>query len=100
MNGDLVIVRTKSGRSVTTTLSHSHLMRKDHQVQPVKGCDLRVGMRIPVCQHIDNKFVNMTVKDNNNREYPLDDEFGTLVGKYLAHGSVQENKRDIIGFLQ
>ena len=109
VNGDLVIVRTKSGRSVTTTLSHSHLMRKDHQVQPVKGSDLRVGMRIPVCQHIDNKFVNMTVNsdDNNrddnrdnNREYPLDYEFGTLVGKYLANDSVPANKADIIGFLQ
>ena len=46
VNGDMVTITTKSGRKVTTTLSHSHLTRKEHKVQPIKGSDLEVGMRI------------------------------------------------------
>ena len=57
VNGKLMTIKTKSGRSVTTTLSHSHLCRKEHKVQPIRGSELSIGMRIPVCKHIDNEFI-------------------------------------------
>ena len=60
-------IKTKSGRTVTTTLSHSHLCRKEHQVEPIKGSELTIGMRIPVCKHIDNKFVVNTIEIGNNK---------------------------------
>ena len=67
-------VTTKSGRTVTTTLSHSHLIRRNQTVEPITGADLKVGMRIPVAKHIDNnnhRFIKKTVKINDIK-YKLD----------------------------
>ena len=47
-NGGMVKVTTQSGRSVTTTLSHSHLCKKDGAVEPILGSDLKIGDRVPV----------------------------------------------------
>ena len=90
VNGDLMTIKTKSGRKVTTTLSHSHLMRKQHQVQPIKGSDLSVGMRIPVCKHIDNTFVvdEVTI---GGKIYTLNKLFGWFIGAYIAEGSCNGN---------
>ena len=48
VNGDLIKVTTESGRSVTTTLSHSHLKKEDGKIKPILGSDLVIGNRIPV----------------------------------------------------
>ena len=56
VNGQIVKVKTKSGRTIETTLSHSHLTRKDNLVVPIKGSELKIGMRIPVCKFISDKF--------------------------------------------
>merc|ERR1712166_808316 len=99
VNGDMVTVTTRSGRKVTTTLSHSHLIRKDHKVQPIKGSDLEVGMRIPVCKHIDNKFVNKTVEIGNTT-YELDELFGWFIGAYIAEGSCNNSRINITNISQ
>ena len=91
VNGDMVTITTKSGRKVTTTLSHSHLTRKEHKVQPIKGSDLEVGMRIPVCKHIDNEFVNKTVEIGENT-IVLDKLFGWFIGAYIAEGNCNGNR--------
>jgi hypothetical protein len=91
VNGDLMTIKTKSGRSVTTTLSHSHLCRKEHQVEPIKCSELKVGMRIPVCKHIDNKFVVNSVEIGNDK-YNLDKQFGWFIGAYLAEGNCNGNE--------
>jgi len=62
VNGQIVKVKTKSGRTVETTLSHSHLTRKNNLVVPIKGSELKVGMRIPVCKFISDKFTILTDK--------------------------------------
>jgi intein/homing endonuclease len=87
VNGNLMKATTKSGRVVTTTLSHSHLIRDNQTVVPIVGADLKEGMRIPVAKHIDNTFVNefVTIGDE---EYKLDYLFGWFVGAYLAEGNV------------
>lgn len=46
--GNLVTVKTKSGREVTTTLSHSHLRRSENGIVPVLGSDLKIGDHIPI----------------------------------------------------
>jgi len=85
VNGNLMTVTTKSGRKVTTTLSHSHLVRDNQTVVPITGGDLKEGMRIPVAKHIDNTFVNESVTIDD-KEYQLDYLFGWFVGAYLAEG--------------
>ena len=91
VNGKLMTIKTKSGRSVTTTLSHSHLCRKEHEVQPIKGSELSIGMRIPVCKHIDNQFIVDTLIIGNEN-YKLDKQFGWFIGAYLAEGNCSGNE--------
>ena len=87
VNGDMIRVTTKSGRTVETTMSHSHLIRKDQSVQPILGSDMMVGMRIPVAKHIDNTFVRDSI-DIAGKTYELDHLFGWFIGAYLAEGSL------------
>ena len=90
VGGNLMTVSTKSGKTTTTTLSHSHLIRKNQSVEPIKGADLKVGMRIPVAKYIDNTFINKTIKIGN-KDYVLDHKLGWFFGAYLAEGSIQSN---------
>jgi hypothetical protein len=53
-NGDLVKIVTESGKSVTSTLSHSHLQKKysedgkSFEILPILGSELTINHRIPV----------------------------------------------------
>jgi len=87
VNGELMKVTTRSGRSVTTTPAHSHLVRRNQQVVPIVGYDMKVGMRIPVAKHIDNDFINDTIKIGEET-FKLDYLFGWFIGAYLAEGSL------------
>jgi DNA-directed RNA polymerase beta' subunit len=91
-NGDLVKIITKSGRSTTTTLSHSHLIRDEQtqQVSPIKGSELKEGMRIPVAKYIENTFVNDQVLIGDSI-IKLDHLFGWFIGAYLAEGNINGN---------
>jgi DNA-directed RNA polymerase beta' subunit len=91
VNGDMIRVKTRSGRVVDTTMSHSHLVRKDQSVQPILGSDMTVGMRIPVAKHIDNAFVRDSVAIADHI-HVLDREFGWFVGAYLAEGCLVKKK--------
>ena len=86
VNGDLITIKTKSGRTVTTTLSHSHLIRNNQTVLPILGSELKLGMRVPVAKHIDNSFVNDTIK-LGDIDYKLDFMLGSFFGIYLARGT-------------
>lgn len=99
VNGDLMKVITKSGRTVTTTLSHSHLIRKNNTVVPITGAELKLKMRIPVARHIDNTFVNHTIKINRF-VYKLDYLFGWFIGAYLAEGNISNNNINITNISQ
>jgi len=90
VNGNLMTCTTKSGRKVTTTLSHSHLVRDNQTVVPITGADLKEGMRIPVAKHIDNTFVNKFVTIDS-QDYKLDYLFGWFVGAYLAEGHLSKH---------
>ena len=90
VNGQLMTVETKSGRKTTTTLSHSHLIRRNQTVEPITGADLQVGMRIPVAKQIENTFIKDKIKIGT-KEYQLDHLFGWFVGAYLAEGSINKN---------
>ena len=96
VNGNIMKVKTRSGRSVETTLSHSHLVRRNQSVEPILGSDLKVGMRIPVAKHIDNTFIKDKI-DIDNKTYKLDHLFGWFIGAYLAEGSLPKNNDKITG---
>jgi hypothetical protein len=58
-HGDLVKVVTESGRSVVTTLSHSHLKKVENGIDPVLGSELKIGDRIPVIKKSPNESTNV-----------------------------------------
>lgn len=94
VNGQIIKVKTRSGRSVETTLSHSHLIRADQTVKPILGSELKVGMRIPVSKHIDNAFIKSDI-DIDGNAYKLDYLFGWFIGAYLAKGCINRTSISI-----
>jgi DNA-directed RNA polymerase beta' subunit len=90
VNGELMRIKTKSGRTVETTTSHSHLVRRDNKVQAIVGKDMKVGMRVPVSKNIDNTFVNDKIQISG-KDYDLNRLFGWFIGAYLAEGSINYN---------
>jgi len=84
-NGDMITVTTKSGRTANTTLSHSHLIRKNQSVEPIKGLDLKLGMRIPISKMIENIYYvnNLNI---SGTDYILDYLFGWFIGLYISKG--------------
>ena len=99
VNGRLMTVRTRSGRIVETTTSHSHLIRNNNRVEPITGSDMKVGMRIPVAKKIPNMFVKDSIKIGDI-ELKLDKNFGWFIGAYLAEGSVNHNTISISNISQ
>jgi len=87
VNGQIMKVKTRSGRTVETTTSHSHLIRQDQTVVPIVGANMKKGMRIPVTKHIDNTFIEKYVTIGDT-QYELDDLFGWFMGAYLAEGNL------------
>jgi len=88
VNGQIMKVKTRSGRCVETTTSHSHLIRQDQTVVPIVGANMKVGMRIPVTKHIDNTFIEKYVIIGDVK-YELDYLFGWFMGAYLAEGNIE-----------
>jgi DNA-directed RNA polymerase beta' subunit len=94
-HGGMVRVFTRSGKTTCATLSHSFLKRTESSIVPVKGSDLKVGDRLPVARYIptiDNPKTTITIGE---KEYPLDKDFGWLLGAYLADGSTNGSKVSI-----
>jgi DNA-directed RNA polymerase beta' subunit len=91
VNGDMIRVKTRSGREVVTTMSHSHLIRKDQTVQPILGKDMEIGMRIPVAKYIENSFIKDSI-EIAGKSYELDYLFGWFIGAYLAEGCLVKKK--------
>jgi hypothetical protein len=86
-NGGLIKVTTNSGRTITTTLSHSHLKRINKDIVgivPIKGSELKVGDTIPVLKNIQAQNNINHIFTNSNRKIDLDYDFGVIVGLFLS----------------
>lgn len=83
-NGGMVEVVTRSGRRTTATLSHSFLKRSTTGIVPVRGSDLKEGMRIPIAQMIPEVPNALNEFTQNNTIFKLDKEFGWVCGMYLT----------------
>ena len=91
VNGQIMKVKTRSGRTTTCTLSHSFLKRAEKGIIPVLGSELVIGDRIPVSRYIpeiENPEMSVII---GNQTYALDKEFGWICGAYLADGSLGSN---------
>jgi len=86
--GNLIKVTTESGRSVISTLSHSHLKKDKRKVVPVLGSDLKLEDRIPV---IKNSFSinNCNTKKIDITYYIKYDRIG--IYEYDSDGSTPLN---------
>lgn len=85
-NGGMIKVTTKSGRSTTTTLAHSHLQRAENGlIIPIRGDKLKIGDSIPVCKQMnihDEMIINTFSKDGTI--YTLDANFGEELALCIA----------------
>jgi DNA-directed RNA polymerase subunit A" len=109
----LLEIKTASGRRIIATDHHSFVIRKDNQIIPVSGKDLKIGDRIPAIKFLPEHCISeikMTsilpdriVKIGNN-VYPyiahskglpntlvLNSSLGWFIGAYLAEGNYTKN---------
>jgi DNA-directed RNA polymerase beta' subunit len=91
-NGNLVTAYTKSGRKITTTLTHSHLARTVDKVVPVKAGDLKLGMRIPILKNIEFDRPTIDFEKVGEQQVELNAQFGWFIGAYLAEGCLCGNQ--------
>jgi DNA-directed RNA polymerase beta' subunit len=94
-NGELVRVKTYTGKEIITTPNHSHLAKTSKGIEPIPADKLALKHRIPVCRNLpivsDNKTYEIELKDEDNFIIDLDDITGWLFGAYLAEGSLNGN---------
>lgn len=83
VNGLMMIVKTRTGRSTKATLSHSFLKRTVNGIVPIEGSKLVVGDRIPVCMNlpaVDSAIETLSISG-------MKIEFDKLFGIFCAVSS-------------
>lgn len=89
-NGNLLKIKTNSGRTVTTTKSHNFLKRTENGIIAITADQLQKGTIIPVARNV--KFLS-----NNDKividgyELNVTKNMGWFIGAYLAEGSLSGN---------
>jgi DNA-directed RNA polymerase subunit A" len=107
----LIEIKTKSGRKIIATDSHSFIIRKYNELVPVSGKELKIGERIPVMRNLPfhcptelelSAFLlsgKYEIKGNyifshfNPRKFlprkiKLNELFGFFIGAYLSEGNL------------
>ena len=111
----LVKITTASGRTITATDNHSFVTRISNDVVPIKGSELREGMRIPVLSYLPMEDRSkIDVKEFLKEDYiyenmdglietsyhakpiprfiKLNQNTGWFIGAYLAEGSANQGQ--------
>jgi DNA-directed RNA polymerase subunit A" len=112
----LIKIKTNSGRQIIATDFHSFVTRKNNEILPIAGRDLKVGDRIPVVQYIPEHcmtslHINDYLEDSGLIEkngflfkqrtksikntMKLDNSSGWFIGAYLAEGFANEYSMSI-----
>ena len=94
-HGKMIKIKTRTGRKVKATLSHSFLKRTKHGVEPIKGKDLKLGDRVPIALKTPvppNLKTKVTIGDET---YNFDKNFCKFIGFFVAEGSTCKSS-DII----
>ena len=94
-NGNLLKIKTTSGRTVITTKSHNFLKRSANDGIIAVSCDnLKLNDRIPVSRLIKYQTNNKQIIVNDFK-FILDKNSGWLFGAYLVKGSLNNNQINI-----
>ena len=99
-SGELLRIRTKSGREITATPFHSFVTKKDGEIVAVAGSTLKVGDKIPVLRRLplncvsaveDRELQRVSERASSDddrtgtaRKVVLSEEIGYAVGRYIA----------------
>jgi DNA-directed RNA polymerase beta' subunit len=101
-NGAMMKITTRTGRTVTATMSHAFLRRLTSGMEKVSGHALRVGDRIPVAGHLPvfddeegSAATAAAVADPELLPLPLNELLGSLVGLFLSGGHLDENSTKV-----
>lgn len=96
VNGDLVKIKTSSGRSVTCTLSHSFLTRDKYGVVPILGKDLLVGHRVPVIfKTPEIKTPIDEIEFWEEKTFKLTKNVGEFIGIFIAEGNTCKSSYEV-----
>ena len=93
-NGNLLKIKTQSGRYIVSTKSHNFLKRTKDGIIAVTSENLLVNDRIPVAKNIIYQS-NIEVLLVNNYKLQLTNNMGWLIGAYLATGYINNNQINI-----
>lgn len=91
-NGPMMKITTRTGRTVTATMSHAFLRRLTSGMEKVSGHALRVGDRIPVACHLP---VFEQAEAEAGTPLPLNELLGSLVGLFLSGGNLDEDNTKV-----
>lgn len=92
-NGNLLKIKTQSGKIITSTKSHNFLKRTQNGIVAVTSDKLSINDRIPVARKIDYQSNNKVLLFNSF-ELELSNNIGWLFGTYLAEEHVKHHKID------
>lgn len=85
-NGQLVRIKTRTGREITSTLAHSFVTRKNNQIVQIRGDELKEGDFLPIIQNLES---NDELKEIDGFE--LTESFGNFIGQLLSDCHVSKN---------
>jgi hypothetical protein len=96
--GDLIRVTTESGRNVITTLSHSHLHKKNLLVEPILGSSLKVGDKIPVMKRcpkpeFETDIFSIPIHEDLKIDIELNENLMWFFGVFIANGEIQDRDK-------
>lgn len=91
-NGNLLKIKTFSGKTVISTKSHNFLKRTANDgIVAVTSENLRISDRIPVAKKLEYQINNENIKIDGYK-LKLTKKMGWLFGAYLAEGSLNVNR--------
>jgi DNA-directed RNA polymerase beta' subunit/intein/homing endonuclease len=67
--GKIVTINTLSGRTITSTLSHAYITRKNSEIVKINGSDLRIGDYIPIAKQLPiiPRQISINIKEYINQ---------------------------------
>jgi DNA-directed RNA polymerase beta' subunit len=89
-NGNLLKIKTSTGRIITSTKSHNFLKRTKDGIIAINSKDLSLKDRIPVTRNIKYQS-NEKVLLFDKYELKLSNNMGWLFGAYLLEGNISYN---------
>lgn len=95
-NGKMMKITTRTGRTVTATMSHAFLRRLTKGIEKVSGDKLSVGDRIPIAYRLPFfDSIKNTIQISDDIRVELDEVFGSFLGCYLSNGIIDGDKISI-----